>query len=279
MGQFDSIFGNIMRAKPMNNYLPRLPNGSHTLVLVKYKPKNSDQGMGTILEADFLVGRSTDTALNQGDKRGWPWFIESKGFSGQYEQDRAKQFIEAVMRSINVDELPRDAQGSIINPLTGHVFFQVNDQGMPVINPATGQALAKTAHDTMTIGELLTLGYFRGVQVAADVTPQIDKKTGGARVDSKGKPVSNATWKAIPGQGLAQIAEMRASVDAIDPPESAAPAAPTASFAPANQPAPVAKTTTTTTTLAAPAPVAPPAPTAPPAGPLGGMLAGLRKGG
>jgi hypothetical protein len=50
------------------------------------------------------------------------------------------------------------------------------------------------------------------------VSPAINKKTGQQITDSKGKPVSNAEWRPVPGQTLASIGELRAYLDTIDPP-------------------------------------------------------------
>jgi hypothetical protein len=220
---FGNIFGTIMRAKRLSSYADRLGDGTHQLILKTYKTKQSDPakgaaGMGTILESEFLIAKSTNAALKEGDSRGWPWFIEGKGWAATYAQDNAKQFIEAIMRSIDLAELPKNAAGLIINPLNGLTFPQTDEFGMPIIDRATGQVAMKIEHDTMTVGELLAMGYFRGVFIAGIVSPAINKKTGQQITDSKGKPVSNAEWRPVPGQTLASIAELRAYLDTIDPP-------------------------------------------------------------
>lgn len=287
---FGSIFNNIKNAKSMAGYAPRLSNGSHTVIVKKYKTKNSEQGMGTILESEFLIARSTDQGLREGDTRSWPWFIEGKGWSATYAQDNAKQFIDAVMRSVDLSELPTDVQGHVLNPVNGQPFPELDDRGMPIIDPGTRQVKFKKEHDQSSIGELLAFGVFRGVQVAAEVTPAIDKKTGVQRVDSKQKPVFNATWKPVPGQNMAGIAQVRAYLDTIDPPD-VAPATPATAPAPAAQAAHVAPVQlggAVQTQWPSPAPAAQPtaqpapAPAAPvvqPAAPGGltNILAGLRK--
>lgn len=223
---FGNIFAGIMRAKPMTSYAARLGDGTHDVIIKKYRTKQSDPAkgaasMGTILEADFLVAASNDPAIREGDSRGWPWFIEGKGWAATYAQANAKEFIEAVMRSIDLAELPKNAAGHIVNPLTNQGFYQISEHGMPIIDPATGQVALKTEHDTMTIGELLAMGFFRGVQIKAIVSPAINKKTGQRITDSKGKGVSNAEWRPIPGQNLAGIAQVSAYLDTVDPPEVA----------------------------------------------------------
>ncbi|MGN6106817.1 MAG: hypothetical protein ACTHU0_17040, partial [Kofleriaceae bacterium] len=171
MTQYASIFGAIMRSKPMSRYAPRLPLGTHRIVLKNYRTKQSDQNMGTILESDWMVSGSSNSELSEGDTRGWPWFIDGGGYAGTYAQTNAKECIAAVMGSVNLDELPRDAQGYIVNPVTGQYFFELTQHGMLVIDPATGKAVPKKSHDESSIGELCAFGYFRGVQGVAEVTP------------------------------------------------------------------------------------------------------------
>ncbi|MGN6107388.1 MAG: hypothetical protein ACTHU0_19925, partial [Kofleriaceae bacterium] len=50
------------------------------------------------------------------------------------------------------------------------------------------------------------------------------KKTKQPRVDDQGRPYTDVLWKAVPGQTLAGIAEIRAYIDSIDPPAAPAPA-------------------------------------------------------
>lgn len=98
MGQFDQIFQTILNAKPTSSFLPRLAAGRHKLAIKRYAPKNSQSNMGVILESDFVVVESS--SIPPGEIRGWPWFIQAQGWSGTYEQDRAKQFLAAVAQSV-----------------------------------------------------------------------------------------------------------------------------------------------------------------------------------
>lgn len=298
---FGNIFGAIMRAKPTSNYAPKFPIGNHRLILKNYKPKERENDQGTMIEMDALVSSTTSPETREGDTRGWPWFIDGTGYAGQYAQANAKLFIDAVLQSINTDELPKNAAGQILNPVTGGFFFETDQNGAVIIDPATGAAIPKKSHDQMTIGELLALGFFRGIQLAAEVVASYNKKTKQPNVDKDGKPYTDATWKPIAGQSLADIAALRAYLDSIDPPAPAAtapavaaaplpappPAPPVAQYtppvqappAPAPYQAPPAVAPVPYQAPAQPAPVqaAPPAaPTAAPSG-LAGILAGLKK--
>jgi len=279
---FGNIFGTIMRAKRISSYADRLSDGTHQVILKTYKTKQSDPakgaaGMGTILESEFLIAKSTDAALKEGDSRGWPWFIEGKGWAATYAQDNAKQYLESIMRSIDVTELPKDAEGYILNPVTGARFMVTDEFGMPVFIPGTRTIAEKKEHDTMTIGELAAMGVFRGVIVAAIVSAAINKKTGQRITDSKGKPVSNAEWRPVPGQTLASIAELRAYLDTIDPPAEVPPQQP--NHQQTQQVGGQVQQQMVQTQVQS-APVQTPPATAPvTSGPLGSVLDRLRKGG
>lgn len=94
MSEFDKLFDDIMHAKPVGNYLPRLPVGRHLLAIKRYNGKNTDRGMGVILEADFVVLQSN--TLKPGDLRGNPWFPQAPGEQGNYESARVVEFLAAV---------------------------------------------------------------------------------------------------------------------------------------------------------------------------------------
>ncbi len=105
----DNLFGTIARAKPISGFAPRLGIGNHLLALKRFQPKNSQQGMGKILEADFMVVESS--VYEPGELRGWAWFIDSAGWAGAYEQARAREFLETVAKCID-DDRPTEQIGS-----------------------------------------------------------------------------------------------------------------------------------------------------------------------
>lgn len=103
--QLDAIFDEVETAEPVNTYAQRLPEGTHTVILLRYGAKNSQQKLGTILEADFMIEKSTNPAVAAGEKRGWPWFPQRTGWAGTFEKDRVKNFMGAV--DISAGNQPR----------------------------------------------------------------------------------------------------------------------------------------------------------------------------
>ena len=108
MGDFDALFDQIMHAKPVGNFLPRLPVGRHHLAIKRYNGKQSEMGQGVILEADFVVMQSS--TLKQGELRGWAWFPHSPGLAGQYESARVMEYLSAVGAGVG-DQSPAKVVG------------------------------------------------------------------------------------------------------------------------------------------------------------------------
>ncbi len=174
MSNFGQIFSNIARSKPVSSYLQKLAPGAGQQVIVKrFQPKNSDQGLGTILECDLLVAQTNEL-------RGWPFFLDAKGWGGQYQQAAAKQFIEAVMNSVDLSQLP---------------------------------LIGNQPHSIETIGEHLVSGNLRGVMIVVDVLPAMKK--GAQQVGANGQPVYNAFWKPMK-QTWQEVAQRRAVLDHMD---------------------------------------------------------------
>lgn len=110
-GDYSNIFRTIGSAKSMGTgYAQRLGLGKHKLALKSYKVKDSSKGGGQFLEAEFLVLEST--THEQGETRGWVWFINAAGpWGAAYEQDRAKKFLEAVGACVG-DDSPVEVIGA-----------------------------------------------------------------------------------------------------------------------------------------------------------------------
>lgn len=177
-----SIFDQVAGAKPVTSYAPRLSDGKHKVVLKRFAPKQSDQGKGTILEADFTIGESTMIA--KGETRGWAWFIQSSGWAGQYEQGRAKDFLEKVSQSLG----PK-ADGS---------FRSVQE-----------------------VGAELSSGKLKGLQLGCEVTKNVQRDGRTPKLDKKGRETYSATWHAIK-QTAEEIAAMAAQIEKIEPQQQAA---------------------------------------------------------
>ena len=93
MDQYGGVFAKIGAAKPINNYASRLAPGTHRIAIERFQVKKSTKDQSNIIEADFCVLNSTEHPAEE--TRGWAWFIDMPGWSGTYEQSRAKEFIAA----------------------------------------------------------------------------------------------------------------------------------------------------------------------------------------
>jgi hypothetical protein len=149
MTDYNNIFKTIGSAKSMGGgYAPRLGLGHHRLALKSYRVKDSTKGQGQFLEAEFVVINST--THEQGESRGWVWFINAPGPWGPaYEQDRAKKFLEAVGACVgdesSVDVIGANLAGADqagrglvievdITPQGGKSAGKVNSRGEPYTN-------------------------------------------------------------------------------------------------------------------------------------------------
>lgn len=220
---FGNLFTGVKKAKKGSNYKPRLPMGQHTVLLKKYGPKatsKEDSAVGGhFIESSWLIAATNSTdpkeGCKEGDTRDWPWFIQAPSWQGSFARQNAQQCIEAIMKSIDLAELPRNVDGFVLNPVTGQVCVD-NDPESPTYK----QPLKE--HDVASIGELASDGFFRGIQLGCSVEPSFNKKEKKFRVDKEGKPYGDAAWKPVLGQTLASIAEMRAGLDQLDPPDTKA---------------------------------------------------------
>lgn len=260
---FGNIFTGIKKVKKGGNYAPRLPKGQHQVALKKFGPKETkeDSEVGShLLESSWLVCGTNSQEVAEGDTRDWPWFTEKGGHAGKFAKENAQSMIEAIMRSIDLSELPKNAQGQILHPLTGQPMIEADRE-----SPSFGKP--KLEHDVASIGEIAADGFFRGIQLRFEGVDSYNKKEKKFRIDNAtGKPFVEALWKPIAGQTLASIAEFRAVLDQLDPPET--PAQTAAATAQA-QPAPTANMGGYAVQAPAPAPLpvvaAPPVAAPPPA--------------
>ena len=95
MGKYDHLFRKMETAKDIGgDFAERIGRGEHVLMLKRYGGKDSDQEMGTILEAEFEVVESSE--YKPGELRGMAWWPEAAGWSGKYNEKRGKEFAVAV---------------------------------------------------------------------------------------------------------------------------------------------------------------------------------------
>lgn len=105
----DAIFEGIDSAKPISTWTKNLQPGTHVVVLTEYRRKKSDKEMGNIIEADFIVLESD--VHDEGETRGWAWFIDAPGWTGKYNKYRAKDFLQQMGACIG-DERDTKAIGA-----------------------------------------------------------------------------------------------------------------------------------------------------------------------
>lgn len=152
---YKAIFRGVANAKPINNFAPRLGVGRYQVALSRYGVKDSQQNLGAIIEAEFVV---TET----GERRGWPWFVGSQGWAGAYEEDRAKTFLKTIAESLGSEEdldvigaaLASDEQQGRGIILDVEVTPQLNKDGSQRVNKkneplfnATWFAMAQSLED------------------------------------------------------------------------------------------------------------------------------------
>lgn len=106
MGEFDAIFEGIENAKPIASWARNLGVGEHVVVLTKYKVKKSEKEFGNIVEAEFVVSEST--VHTEGEERGWAWFIDAPGWTGKYNQARAKDFLKEAGKCIGDERTSKE---------------------------------------------------------------------------------------------------------------------------------------------------------------------------
>lgn len=249
VNEYRKVLNKVGNAKKLGDRTPRPDAGNHTVVVTRYEPKIGERSKEIRFESDFMIARTDAPTLKVGDIRGWAWFPQSSGDHGDYERSRAREFNEAVLASIsNVAELPHavfsDGKTYPINPVENTPYY--NEDGS-----------IKTAYDAAAIGELLAIGYLRGLQLGVRVVQAIDKETNQPLKTKKNEPVLNAFWSPIP-QTMADVLAMRAQLDAHASkaaPQATASAAPVAAPAPAVMPAAMpAPVPTPTPAVAAPQP-------------------------
>lgn len=184
MGKFAGVFSGISNAKPMGGFLDRLGLGKHKIALTRFAVKTSESDGQTILEADFQILESSVPGL-AGSYRGYPWFLDAAKHGKDYERDRAKKFIEAVIGC----------------------FTDANDKAA-LANLCQQITPGSAGIDVQTFGDLMAYDEqpLSGVVLIADITERHNKK--------KDKTYSNAEWISVP-QTLQQVLERGAQIKAM----------------------------------------------------------------
>lgn len=149
-GQLDAVLSDIESTEPLNERMQRLGVGQHTVLLTKFYGRNSAQGYGTILYAEFIVEKST--LHIPGERRNWMFFPGLPSWAGKHEKTRVIEFMATV--DACVGQPPRGtkitggelANGKLrglrievvvtpaIDKKTGHQ--RTNNKGEPINNAA-----------------------------------------------------------------------------------------------------------------------------------------------
>ena len=142
---YDELFDSVANAKPMGGFQPKLTPGTHLVAIKNYSVKTSAKkpGKDPKIECDFVIVKS-DT-IPVGAVRSWTWFI-SYGDFPEYEQERAKQFLECIKEgtgetketnALGKDYIKADqkARGIV---LTATVYNQLEDDGKTPKKSAKG---------------------------------------------------------------------------------------------------------------------------------------------
>lgn len=147
MGKYQSAMKKAANAKPLNNFAPPIGLGKHRVALKHFRGKEGGKSKEVFVEAEFIIMESETETI--GAVRGWPWFINAKGWSGEYNASRMQEFLAATAAGVG-DERPLDEIGDELsdeeqNPgygiLTDVEVVQVPDKEDPrkVMLRANGQ--------------------------------------------------------------------------------------------------------------------------------------------
>lgn len=178
MGEYDAIFEGIENAKPISTWTKNLAVGTHTVALAKYRIKKSDKEMGNIVEADFVVLEST--AHEQGEKRGWAWFIDAPGWTGKYNTSRAKDFLKEMGKCIGDSRPTKDIGADFVSKKQNGRGTQIKVVVTPVFNDDGSPKLRKNG-EPVTNAEWTAIP--QSLEDVAEMRSQLDELDGDAADD------------------------------------------------------------------------------------------------
>ena len=141
MGEFDAIFEGIENAKPIASWTRNLGIGEHTVVLNGYRVKKSEKEFGNIVEADFVVLEST--VHEENEERGWAWFIDAPGWTGKYNQARAKDFLKEAGKCIGDERTTKEIGADFVSKAQKGRGTVLKCRVTPVLDDAGNQRLRK----------------------------------------------------------------------------------------------------------------------------------------
>lgn len=141
MGEFDAIFEGIENAKPIASWTRNLGIGEHTVVLNGYRVKRSEKEFGNIVEADFVVLESS--VHEENEERGWAWFIDAPGWTGKYNQARAKDFLKEAGKCVGDERSTKEIGADFVSKAQKGRGLTLKCRVTPVLDDAGKQRLRK----------------------------------------------------------------------------------------------------------------------------------------
>lgn len=154
MGFADNMLSRIANAQRMTGR-DRLVTGKHRIALVNFGERKSNKGNEMRLQADFEVIQST--VYQPGAKCSVAFFVNRSNFP-EYEQDRARQFIDACAASVT--------------------------------------DLSDDKRSTMAFGEIMFAGYARGLVIDVTVTGDMNED-GSPKKGKKGNQYTSESWSPV----------------------------------------------------------------------------------
>lgn len=175
MGQFRAAFKKAKDAKPIVNFAKPIGLGRHLVAVKTFRGRESQKEKIVFIEAEVVIIESDTEQV--GATRGWPWFINTPGFKGEYDAGRMQEFIQAVADGVGDD---RDV-------------LEMGDE------------LADEENNP---------GY--GILVEVEIVPVMDKNDSSkALLRKNGTPVHNDSWTAVPDQDEAVVLATQAKMKTL----------------------------------------------------------------
>lgn len=108
MGKYQSAMKKAANAKPINNFASPIGLGKHRVAVKLFRGKEGGKSKEVFVETEVFIMESETEQV--GAVRGWPWFINASGWSGDYNASRMQEYLQAVADGVG-DDRPLDEIG------------------------------------------------------------------------------------------------------------------------------------------------------------------------
>lgn len=180
---FSSAFKKAANAKQISEFAKNIGLGRHTVALKAFRGKESQKNKEVFVEGEFVILKSHTETEQVGATRGWAWFINASGWTGDYASARLQTFLD-VARDAIAELLDKDEDGNLPD-LESFGSFMSNEED----NPCYGLVLECEV-----------------VQVFDDA--------GNVRKGKNGREIHNVVWEATP-QTLEDIESTRELIGSL----------------------------------------------------------------